>query len=94
MAAGCVPVTSNLDCFQDFITAGKNALVFDAQAEDSIAQLTEHLANLIRDPKLRQRLATEARDAVRPYDYENYTTRLLEDFSQLTRSDDPTSFRP
>lgn len=86
MAAGCVPVTSDLACFRDFLTADKNALIFNAHNEDAISELTEHLAKLIRDPELRRRLASEAREAVRKYDFDEYASRLLTDFSQLTQS--------
>jgi glycosyltransferase involved in cell wall biosynthesis len=84
MAAGAVPVVSDLPCFRDFISPGINGLTFDATAPDAIAQLTTHLAALLRDTSRRKAMGVAAQKAVQPYDYGRYAESLLTDFAQLT----------
>jgi len=84
MAAGAVPVVSQLVCFTDFVHHEKNGLVFDHTAPDAAAQLAAALVRLLGDAALRQRLATAARNDVRRYDYATYAESLLADFAQLT----------
>jgi glycosyltransferase involved in cell wall biosynthesis len=84
MAAGAVPVVSQLACFTDFVRDGQNGLVFDHRAPDAAARLATALVSLLGDPALRLRLATQARLDARPYDYAVYAEALLADFAQLT----------
>ncbi len=86
MAAGAVPVVSQLACFTDFVHHEKNGLVFDHRAPDAAAQLAAALERLIRDAALRQRLSAAARADSRRYDYPVYAEALLADFAELTRS--------
>lgn len=83
MAAGAVPVVSDLACFRDFITHNDNAVIFDASAADATRVLADHLAGLVIAKEKRQALATAAREAVRRYDFANYAETLLTDFTQL-----------
>ncbi len=84
MASGAVPVVSRLACFTDFVQHEKNGLVFDHAAPDAAAQLAAALVRLLGDAALRQRLAGNARQDVRRYDYATYAEGLLADFAQLT----------
>ena len=84
MAAGAVPVVSQLACFTDFVRDGQNGLVFDHTAPDAATQLAEALARLLVDAGLRERLAAAARAGTRAYDYATYAAALLDDFAQLT----------
>jgi glycosyltransferase involved in cell wall biosynthesis len=84
MAAGAVPVVSQLACFTDFVRDGQNGLVFDHRAPDASAQLAHALIRLIADPCLRQKLGAQARQDARAYDYATYAETLLADFAQLT----------
>jgi len=84
MAAGAVPVVSQLACFTDFVRDGRNGLVFDHEAADAAARLAAALTRLLRDTDLRQRLAAAAREDSRVYDYATYAGALLADFAQLT----------
>jgi glycosyltransferase involved in cell wall biosynthesis len=43
MAWGCVPVVSALECFADFVHAGRNGLVFDHRASDRAERLAAAL---------------------------------------------------
>jgi glycosyltransferase involved in cell wall biosynthesis len=94
MAAGAVPVVSNLACFTDFVRHGANGLVFDHAAPDAAAQLAAALEQLLRDAPQRARLAESARADVRRYDYAVYADALLADFTQLTDPAKPASSAP
>ncbi len=94
MAAGAVPVVSQLACFTDFVRDGHNGLVFDHAAPDAAARLAAALARLLADAALRQRLADAARTDSRAYDYATYAESLLADFAQLTAPPHPASSVP
>lgn len=86
MAAGAVPVLSNLPCYDDLITAGVNGLLFDHRAADAPRQLAEHLAQLLQDPAERVRLAAHAQADARRFDYGVIARQMLADFTELARS--------
>jgi glycosyltransferase involved in cell wall biosynthesis len=94
MAAGAVPVVSQLACFADFVHDGRNALTFDHRAGDAAAGLAAALVRLLRDPGLRAALARAAGETARRYDYPAYTDDLLADFGQLTGPANPASSAP
>ena len=83
MAAGAVPVVSQLPCFADFVHAGDSGEVFDHTATDAPDRLAHTLGQLIADAPRRARLAANARASVRNYDFPLYAKRLLADFSEL-----------
>jgi len=83
MAAGAVPVVSQLSCFGDLVHAGDNGEVFDHTAADAPVRLADALGRLVADAPRRARLAANARATVRDYDYPLYAGRLLADFSEL-----------
>lgn len=83
MAAGAVPVVSDLDCFRDFATDGVNALVFPRRASDAAARLANQIATLLRDSALRARLSASARDSARRFDYDAVATTLEADLATL-----------
>ena len=83
MAAGAVPVVSQLPCFADFVHAGDNGEVFDHTAADAPVRLADALGHLVADAPRRARLAANARASVRNYDFPRYAERLLTDFSEL-----------
>ncbi|MBL9215492.1 MAG: glycosyltransferase family 4 protein [Opitutaceae bacterium] len=94
MAAGAVPVVSELACFTDFVRDGANGLVFAHRAPDAAARLAAALIRLLREPALRGRLTAAARETARAYDYPAYAGALLADFAQLTGPAIPPSSRP
>jgi len=83
MAAGAVPVVSNLECYRDLIVPGENGVVFDHRAPDAVAALGAELAALLRDSTRRARLAARAQADARRFDYAAIAARLLDDFQQL-----------
>ncbi len=80
MAAGAVPVVSQLACFTDFVHQEKNGLVFDHHAPDAAVQLASAIIRLLRDAVLRASLAQTATRDVQSYDYPVYADALLTDF--------------
>lgn len=84
MAAGAVPVVSDLACFREFVVHGQNGWRFDAVAPGADMRLADLLADCVRDVARGQSLATAAREAVRRYDFGVYAETLLLDFAQLT----------
>lgn len=91
MAAGAVPVVSDLPCFRDFITPGTNGLTFNANAAAAAETLAAHLADLIANKERRTALATAAQVSVAHYDIPVFAARLLADFAQLTAPASPAS---
>jgi glycosyltransferase involved in cell wall biosynthesis len=94
MAAGAVPVVSQLACFSDFMRDDDNGLTFDHRAPDAAARLAAALIRLLCDPILRRRLSTAARHTARNYDYDAFANVLLADFAQLTDPAKPASSAP
>ena len=94
MAAGAVPVVSQLACFTDFVHDGENGLSFDHTGSDAPVRLAAALIRLLRDAALRRKLAGAAQQSVRPFDYPNYADSLLADFATLTAPAGPSSSSP
>ena len=84
MAAGALPVVSGLRCFAGLVRDGANGLVFDHTASDAAHRLATALRRTIVDAELRKRLAIQARQDVRQYDFPLYADRLLADFATLS----------
>jgi len=91
MAAGAVPVVSDLPCFRDLVTPGVNGLTFDATRDGAAADLAAHLADLVTDAGRRAALAAAAQASVASYDTSAFAARLLADFAQLTEIAPPAS---
>jgi glycosyltransferase involved in cell wall biosynthesis len=83
MAAGAVPVVSNLPVFQDYVRTGRNGEVFDPTGPEAPARLAASLAGVLADSERRGRLAQAARADVAGYDFVAFADRLIEDFSSL-----------
>jgi len=89
MAAGAVPVVSDLACFRDFVRAGLNGEHFDHTRPDAAALLADTLAGLLAAPSRRAALAARAVIDARAYDFPVYAERLLADFHTLVSPLDP-----
>lgn len=83
MAAGAVPVVSQLPCFADFVQPGVNGAVFDHTAPDAAERLANALRGLLLDPAAQPRLAQAAQATTRRYDFPVFAAGLLADFSTL-----------
>jgi glycosyltransferase involved in cell wall biosynthesis len=86
MAAGAVPVVSNLECYRDLILDGENGFQFDQESEDSPGKIAVILSRLLRDETLRNVIARRAQDTARTFDYRETCRLLLGRFEQLSRA--------
>ncbi len=83
MASGAAPVVSDLACFTDLVTHGRNGLVFARASDDPAAALAEALAALVRDPSRRASLADAARRDAARCDLPAVADAMLGDFTSL-----------
>ncbi|MFA5057690.1 MAG: glycosyltransferase family 4 protein [Opitutaceae bacterium] len=87
MAAGAVPVVSQLGCFADFVRPDVTGVIFNHASPDAAERLAEALADLLSDAPRRMRLAAAAQTAVKIYDYPEVARSMLADFSTLLPAD-------
>jgi glycosyltransferase involved in cell wall biosynthesis len=87
MAAGVVPVVSDLACYRDVVRDGENGFIFDHRAPAAAALLADRLGSLLADAPLRHQCSTLARDTARRFDYATVAASLLADFDQLIAND-------
>lgn len=85
MAAGAVPIVSDLPCFRDLVRPGEDGLVFAHGAPDAVPQLAHAMAGLIRDPLRRRQLASSARRRTSAWGVEAIADEMLGDFTQLLK---------
>jgi glycosyltransferase involved in cell wall biosynthesis len=83
MAAGAVPVVSRLACFSDFVRPGSNGETFDHTSPDAAEGLAATLGVLLNHPSQRAQFARTAQADMRTYNFTEFASRLLEDFSTL-----------
>jgi glycosyltransferase involved in cell wall biosynthesis len=86
MAAGAVPVVSDLPCFKDFVFDQENGLVFNHSSSDAAMELAKKLELLLSNSELRRHMSENARASVCRYDYPQFASRLLADFATLALS--------
>lgn len=86
MAAGAVPVVSQLDCYRDLIVPGENGLQFDQLRPDAAAELARHFATLLTDAARRRTLAAGAQATARRFDYAETARLLLGRFATLSQT--------
>jgi len=86
MAAGAVPVLSNLPCYADLLTPDRDGLIFDHQSPAAVEELTEAITGLLANPDRRTILATAARETARHFDYDTVAQELETDLGSLLRS--------
>lgn len=83
MAAGCVPVVSQLACFAPLVEGGRTGLEFDHRAPDAADRLAGALALLLQDPGRRRQLAAQAQAHVRRYDFAECARTVLLDLERV-----------
>jgi glycosyltransferase involved in cell wall biosynthesis len=86
MAAGAVPVVSQLDCYRDLIVPGENGFQFDQTQPGAVAELAAHFRALLADAGLRQTVAQRAQETARRFDYHTTAGFLLGAFERLPQS--------
>ncbi|MEO7312946.1 MAG: glycosyltransferase family 4 protein [Chitinophagaceae bacterium] len=83
MAWGCVPVVSNLGCFQDFITHGENGLIFDHRSPDAVEQLAAQINMLQSDKKIIGALAANALAVRQTHSTSHIAGLFLQEFNRI-----------
>ena len=83
MAWGCVPVVSNLSCFQDFITQEENGLIFDHRSQHAVQQLAEHIMRLQEDNKLQKKLGQNALLVRKTHSIQHIADLFLKEFAHV-----------
>lgn len=92
MAAGAVPVVSDLACFRDLVVPSVCGLTFDHHNQNRAVVLADLLRSLIIDSALRRRLRLQAQESSRRFDFTVAARHLLAHFEQLVRN--PLSDHP
>jgi glycosyltransferase involved in cell wall biosynthesis len=84
MATGIPTIVSKLECFQDFVKNGENALVFNHRIKNPEQELCKTIKILIKDKYLREKIAKNgAIIAKGNFNTEKIADEYLEDFQQL-----------
>jgi len=83
MAWSAVPVVSDIACFKDFISHGKNGLIFDHRSEDAGEQLKECVMDLINNHQKLVQLANEAIKVNISHSPDNIADLFIADFERL-----------
>lgn len=88
MSCGCTTVVSRLKCFEDFVSDGRNALVFDHR-DESGGSLGASLSSLLSSDEMRERLALAGRATSRAFAPSEVAQAFLDDFESLLRRQQP-----
>jgi glycosyltransferase involved in cell wall biosynthesis len=88
MAHGSAVLTSDLDCFHDFISDHETGFSFNHRAANPVQALQEKMANVIVDPTLLSRVAEAGYRKSTEYSLVRVADQFLEDFNSLIRTSD------
>ena len=84
MSWGCATIVSDLACFQDFITSGKNGLIFNHRSDLAVNVLKEALERLTQDENFRFQLAQEALQVRESHSTAFIAACFLEEFERIS----------
>lgn len=83
MAQCCPALVSNLSCFQEFITPGKDGFVFDHRSPNPEQVLAAKLKELLENPQLLAETSTLAHRRATDFSLERIAGLYLDDFQSL-----------
>jgi len=83
MSAGCVPLLSKLECFQDFAKDGSNAIFFDHRTSNQVDELTQTLFSTLANEEKLPSLSKAALLTAQKYDITQVAQRYIDDFSRI-----------
>ena len=83
MSAGCVPLLSQLECFQDFAKDGSNAIFFDHRTSNRVEELTQKLSSTLANEEKLPSLSKAALLTAQKYDITQVAQRYIDDFSRI-----------
>lgn len=84
MAWGCVPVVSNLACFQDYIRNEYNGLIFDHRAVNAVDQLKNSIIYLQQNRQVCDKLARAALHVRQTHSASHIASLFIEEFERMT----------
>jgi glycosyltransferase involved in cell wall biosynthesis len=84
MAAGAVPIVSDLACFQDFISPGENGQVFNHRAENASSLLADNFLSLANNVSRRESMSRAALEVCDSHDPSRIADDFLRCFEELT----------
>lgn len=87
MAYGATPIVSALECFQEFIEPGKNGIVFNHRASDSVGELELALKNVLSNDEDREKIGELAFQSAKAFAPDVIAQRFIDLFEELTVSD-------
>ncbi|GAB3930943.1 glycosyltransferase family 4 protein [Larkinella terrae] len=85
MAWGCVPIVSNLACFQDFIFQDENGLIFDHRAQNAVEQLAGQIRRVQEDDELREKLSRNGLNVRYTHSIQHVASLFLREFNRIVR---------
>jgi glycosyltransferase involved in cell wall biosynthesis len=83
MAAGCPPVVSSLECFEDFIKAGSNGWIFNHRSADGAGSLARVLQSVIVGTDTLRRVGECAFRTAQDYSLPKIADQYLMDFAEV-----------
>ena len=82
MSCGCVPLVSDLECFEDFLKDGHNGFQVKAQTKEWTGAFLEALKNMLDHAEMEQ-MSQDAYRTAQKYEIEQVATQFLADFEKL-----------
>jgi glycosyltransferase involved in cell wall biosynthesis len=83
MAYGCVPLVSEVECFNDLVTEGKNGLKFNQNAHDQPKALVEKLNTLLSDSDKLKTMADECKAVNERFSPSVIAEAFIKDFHKI-----------
>ena len=86
MAKGCIPILSNLDCFNDYLQPGYNGFSFDLQNGDPVNNLASVLMKVTKSPDSLDDMRKACLDTASNFLPTIIAEQYLRDFEMLLKS--------
>ena len=83
MSCGCVPLVSDLACFEDFVVPGKNGFVFSGNDGRVSENLRSELRRVLDCGKKLNDFSKEARRVAKAFEIKDVAPNYLEDFTRI-----------
>jgi glycosyltransferase involved in cell wall biosynthesis len=85
MAYGCVPVVSELECFDDFIVNGINGLKFNQITDGQPKSLAEKLSSLVNNNLMLEKMSQECKLVYEKFSPSTVAKAFIKDFEKIKR---------
>jgi hypothetical protein len=85
MATGCAVIVSNLQCFDDYVRDGVNALKFDHKCQSPETDLASKLLRLLMNPQLTHEISNNGNITAGKFRTFEIAREMLADFEALVQ---------